>query len=361
MPSFGDFVVVTLLWCFTLFLLASMFLWTVGYRFRKEQNAYLYYPGEPAESRFECETPSSLGMSNAEDISIVTPDGVTLRGFMLWPSPPPHPSGDKQPTSPLLSTTGTAATREGGGSAASTPPNAQPAFMLIYFHGNAGNVGHRVPIAAAMVAKMHCAVLMMDYRGFGLSDDAEVDQEGLERDAEACLDFVVGDRRLPQERIFVMGTSLGGAVTIHLAAKAQNARHIAGVIVENTFTSISAMTSVIGTQLISRAVPCPSMMLCLFLYYLQPLVLRIGWRSIRQVASVPVPMLFLSGGKDELVPPVQMRQLYASACQSQSKKIRRLLEFPDGMHNNMALMPGYLDAIQGFVQEVEQSQLVDVV
>lgn len=33
------------------------------------------------------------------------------------------------------------------------------------FHGNGGNLGHRIPLASIFVMKMRCNVLMMCYRG----------------------------------------------------------------------------------------------------------------------------------------------------------------------------------------------------
>lgn len=55
-----------------------------------------------------------------------------------------------------------------------TEPN-----VIIYFHGNAGNVGHRIELAAHYVNNLHCAVMMVDYRGYGLSSPATIDQDGL--------------------------------------------------------------------------------------------------------------------------------------------------------------------------------------
>lgn len=51
--------------------------------------------------------------------------------------------------------------------------------VLIYFHGNAGNVGHRIELATHYVNNLHCAVMMVDYRGYGLSSPAIIDQDGL--------------------------------------------------------------------------------------------------------------------------------------------------------------------------------------
>lgn len=57
-------------------------------------------------------------------------------------------------------------------------------------------------------------------------------------DAETALDFILRRNDVDQSKIFIFGRSLGGAVAIHLASQSYYARFIAGVIVENTFTSL---------------------------------------------------------------------------------------------------------------------------
>lgn len=350
-----DFIVATLIWIGILFVAISTFLWTMGHRYRREQSMLLYYPNEPPESRTVCESPASAGIPNSETVVVHTRDGQTLRGFLLWPSAPLV-----MPTNTSTPETESAfpIPRESVGATRSTSVTNSfrlPNYVLVYFHGNAGNVGHRVSVAHAFATKLDCAVLMVDYRGFGLSSDAELTQEGLEADAQACLDFVWHDTRLPRERVVVMGTSLGGAVAIHLAAKPENAHRIYAVVVENTFTCISDMVSVLGRSLIVKLLPmCPSVAFGLFNCYIKPLMLCLRWRSVGLVGRINAPILFLSGLKDELVPPAQMRRLYEASTRGESKGLRRFVDFAEGMHNNMPIMPGYFKTIKFFLGEVEE-------
>ena len=72
----------------------------------------------------------------------------------------------------------------------SRTPKAQdddPRPLLVYFHGNAGNISHRLPAAAELVEHIGCRVLLCEYRGYGLSDAAEPTEKGLVADAEAVL------------------------------------------------------------------------------------------------------------------------------------------------------------------------------
>ena len=41
---------------------------------------------------------------------------------------------------------------------------------VIMFHGNGGNMGHRIPLAGIFYKRMRCNVLMMCYRGYGHSE-----------------------------------------------------------------------------------------------------------------------------------------------------------------------------------------------
>lgn len=108
------------------------------------------------------------------------------------------------------------------------------------FHGNAGNIGHRVPIAKVLEENIGCNVLMLEYRGYGLSTGTP-DEEGIEIDAQTALDYIRQQKETQGGKIIVFGQSLGGAVAIQLVARNQAAGDIAGMILENTFTSIREM------------------------------------------------------------------------------------------------------------------------
>lgn len=105
------------------------------------------------------------------------------------------------------------------------------------FHGNAGNIGHRVPIAKAVQDTLHCNVLLLEYRGYGLSTGTP-DEAGLKLDAQTGLDYLRQRAETRDDKIVVYGQSLGGAVSINLVATNQDQGDIGGLILENTFLSI---------------------------------------------------------------------------------------------------------------------------
>lgn len=199
---------------------------------------------------------------------------------------------------------------------------------ILFFHGNAGNIGLRLPNALQMMRNLQANIMMVEYRGYGDSDSVPPTEEGLKLDALAALDFTA--RHLPKSSIYAFGRSLGGAVAIDLAMKRPD--KLAGVIVENTFTSISDM------------VDC----LMPWLAPIKPFVLTIGWNSKQALAASrpKLPFLFLAGGQDELVPHSHMLELYRLAPVGSILHI-----IPNGTHNESWLRGGveYWDAWRRFL------------
>lgn len=113
-----------------------------------------------------------------------------------------------------------------------------PRITMLMFHGNAGNIGHRIPIARSMVNTLNCNVVMLEYRGYGLST-GKPDERGLKIDAQAGLDWILSQEEFRDTQVVVYGQSLGGAVAISLAEKNQDV--IAALVLENTFLSVKKM------------------------------------------------------------------------------------------------------------------------
>lgn len=111
---------------------------------------------------------------------------------------------------------------------------------FVYFHGNAGNMGHRLPNAWGIYNRLNCNILMVEYRGYGLSNGAP-SERGLFTDAKSSIDYLYTRHDLDHTRIVIFGRSLGGAVTIELATDPVYSQKIMCAIVENTFTSIPDM------------------------------------------------------------------------------------------------------------------------
>jgi len=280
---------------------------------------YLIYPASfPQGSRTFVATPGEFNVPY-EELTLVTPDGVKIRGYLMRQRAVlPHELKSQQVESHSeLSDDEFASTR--------------PTIMM--YHGNAGNIGHRLPLARLFYAKMRCNVVSVSYRGYGLSEGSP-SEKGLRIDAQTTLNWVLEHPILGNTKVVVYGQSIGGAVSIDLASR--NLDTIRGVIVENTFLSIP------------RLVPSVIPMLSPFIWLCHQ-----HWDNARAVTRIPptTPMLFLSGLRDEIVPPSHMSELFRVAC-TNGEKGRTWVDFPDGAHNDTCAQAGYWTAVTQFLKNM---------
>jgi pimeloyl-ACP methyl ester carboxylesterase len=199
---------------------------------------------------------------------------------------------------------------------------------LLYLHGSALNIGANITHARRFQG-LGFSVLLISYRGYGNSDGAFPSEATVYSDAQAAWSYLTEQKGIDPGSIFIYGHSLGGAVAIELAVKHPSA---AGLIIESTFTSIADM---------ARGMPR---------YRLFPLELIVHQRfdSIRKVGRLQVPVLYLHGTADRLVPPEMSRELYR-----QTASAKRLKFISGGGHNNSAAVGGdeYLKAVRRFIEK----------
>jgi hypothetical protein len=161
---------------------------------------------------------------------------------------------------------------------------------LLFFHGNAGNISHRLD-SLAIFNRLGLDVLMVDYRGYGQSS-GEPSEAGTYRDARAAWDWLVA-RGVPPGRIVVFGRSLGGAVGAWLAGQADVSP--AGLIVESSFTS--------GTDMARRLYP----------WLPARLITRLKYPVRDHVAAATSPVLVIHSRDDEIIPFDMGRALFDAA------------------------------------------------
>ena len=197
--------------------------------------------------------------------------------------------------------------------------------FLLYLHGSALNIGANINHAQRF-RDMGLSVLLISYRGYGKSDGEFPAEAKMYADAEAAWDYLVTQIRVDPGNIFVYGHSLGGAVAINLAVHHPDA---GGLIVESSFTSIVDMANLEPV------------------YRIFPLSLMVHQRfdSRKKVRQLKVPVIYLHGTQDALVPHFMTRILYEYTA---SAKQMRLIH--GGGHNNSAAVGGmeYLRAVQNF-------------
>ena len=209
---------------------------------------------------------------------------------------------------------------------------------IVFFHGNAGNIGIRIPNAIELY-KLDANVLLVEYRGYGESTPEHIKptEKGIKSDSEAVLDFILKHPKLDPSRIFLFGRSLGGAVAFHVADYAQRMNMpLAGIIVENTFESIAHMVRVLLPFLSAFA---------------KPPFLTNEWDSTNIAAQLRLPILYIAGDVDEIVPYTQMKDLYAKS--SKSSLMHRFHCVKGGTHNETWIQGGkaYWEAIKRFIAD----------
>lgn len=209
------------------------------------------------------------------------------------------------------------------------PTTSSEARILLYLHGNGQNIGANVEYAQRF-QQLGFSVLMIDYRGYGRSEGKFPTEDQVYQDAQAAWDYLVQQRGIPPQEIFVYGHSLGGAVAIDLAVSNST---MAGLIVEGSFTSIRDMADDRGN------------------YGFLPLELILTQRfdSISKIKSLSIPLLLIHGTSDQIVPAAMSEVLFDAAHVP-----KQLLLVPGAGHNDVAMVAGdqYRQKIQQFVEQV---------
>ena len=168
-------------------------------------------------------------------------------------------------------------------------PNPASEKALLWFHGNAENIGYDFD-HLTFYSRLAVNVLAVDYRGYGKSEGSP-DEAGVYRDADAAYDYLIQERHIQPKNIVVFGHSLGGAVAIDLASR----RECGGLIVQSSFTSAKDMAR--------RVFRIP------FFEYIP----KSQFDSLAKIRRVRAPILIVHGTRDETVPFSMGQRLFAAA------------------------------------------------
>ncbi len=239
------------------------------------QGRLVYQP-----TRTLASTPADVGLP-CEELWLHTADGVRIHGWLV-----PGPSRQDGP-------------------------------FVLFCHGNAGNIGHRLQ-TLLLFHKMGLSTCIFDYRGYGLSQGSP-DEEGTSADARAAWAYLTDTRAIQPERIVLWGRSLGGAVAARLARETRPG----ALIVESGFTSVP--------DLGARIYPIfPVRLLC-----------RFDYDTRACVAAAPCPVLVVHSPDDEIIPYAMGRRIYDAA-----PGFKRFLDIA-GSHNT-----GFIESAEGYTRGV---------
>lgn len=195
--------------------------------------------------------------------------------------------------------------------------------VLLFLHGNAGNISHRLD-SIAIFNSLGLDVLIIDYRGYGRSQ-GKPSEQGVYLDAEAAWRYLVEDRSEDPATILVFGRSMGGAIAAWLSSR----HEAAGLIIESCFTSALDMAQQ--------------------LYPFMPvrLLARIRFPAAEFVARSRNPVLVVHSSHDEIIPFAMGQSLFATAPEP-----KRFLAI-SGDHNSGFLIDRdrYHAGLAGFISE----------
>ena len=195
-------------------------------------------------------------------------------------------------------------------------------MVLLFFHGNAGNITHRYDMIRALM-ELPVQVFIIDYRGYGKSE-GNPSERGLYLDARAAWDYLTVERGVPSNRVIIFGKSLGSVPAVDLASKVE----AAGLVVQSGFTSAPDMAASIFPLL-------PKMLL------------HSKMDSINKIATVAYPKLFVHSPIDEVVPYKLGRRLFDAA-----QEPKQFYDVAGAPHNETYIVGGkaYLKALRDFIE-----------
>jgi fermentation-respiration switch protein FrsA (DUF1100 family) len=234
-------------------------------------------------------TPAAIGL-RYEDVNLDSGDGTTVHGWYL--------------------------------------PGREDAHTLLFLHGNAGNISHRLD-SLRIFNELGLNVLIIDYSGFGLSEGKPGEQQTY-ADATLAWRHLTTSRGVAPQRIVVFGRSLGGGVATWLAAR----QSPAALILESTFTSVP--------ELAGKYYP---------IFPVRWLA-RIRYDNASRLREIRCPVLIVHSRDDELVPIAHGRALYELAAEPKS-----FLEIRGG-HNTGFMLSGqrYTRGLARFLSTLDDGE-----
>jgi fermentation-respiration switch protein FrsA (DUF1100 family) len=162
------------------------------------------------------------------------PSGTSLDERLLF-FPVKYPGGDWQPTGLRIDDV-EIRSADGTKLHGWYCPATNPTAVILYCHGNGGNLTYDAPVLRFLQKEARATVLEFDYRGYGRSDGRPT-AEGVVADARAARAWLAQRAGVPESQIVLMGRSLGGAVAVQLTADVRPR----GLILESTFASLRAV------------------------------------------------------------------------------------------------------------------------
>ncbi|WP_411895870.1 alpha/beta hydrolase [Winogradskyella sp. A2] len=194
-----------------------------------------------------------------------------------------------------------------------------PKGVILYFHGNAGDLSRWSKITEYFVEKNY-DVLVMDYRTYGKSQ-GKLSEEALYKDAQFCYDYLL--KGYAQNEITLYGRSLGTGMASYLAMKNQPKQ----LILETPYYSILDVAK-------HR-----------FPIFPVKSLLRYHFPNYKYLLKVNCPISIIHGTSDNVVP-------YESGKKLSELSVENLnfISIEGGDHNNLVEFDDYHKAIENILK-----------
>lgn len=203
-------------------------------------------------------------------------------------------------------------------------PSKKDAPVILFCHGNAGNISHRLD-NIKLLTEQNMQVFIFDYRGYGKSSGKPY-ETGLYKDGLAAYDFLANQRNVSPERLILFGRSLGAAISIEIALK----RNVSAIILESAFTSSRGMAKT------------------LFLFKIFAPLLPPHYNNLEKIGRITVPKLIVHGEDDDIVPFSMGKEIYRTAQQP-----KYFFPIKNAGHNDTYIVGGkkYFETLAAFVKD----------
>ena len=179
-----------------------------------------------------------------------------------------------------------------------------PKGVILYFHGNAGDLS-RWGTITEYFSKMNYDVLVMDYRTYGKSE-GKLSEQAFYKDAQYCYDYLL--KQYSESEITLYGRSLGTGIASYLASENKPKQ----LILETPYYSILEVAE-------HRFPMFPVKRL-----------LKYHFPTFQNLPKTSCPITIIHGTEDSVVP-------YSSAKKLSELKLQNLdfITVEDGTHNNL--------------------------
>ncbi|MCD4818594.1 MAG: alpha/beta hydrolase [Candidatus Cloacimonetes bacterium] len=194
--------------------------------------------------------------------------------------------------------------------------------ILIYFHGNAGNICQRLP-DLMQLNSLGTNVFGVSYRGYGKSQ-GKPNEKGIYLDGKAALNYVIQKLGFAENNIIILGRSIGSTVAIHIT---QN-KNINGLILVSPLTNGKEQAKVSGLGFIS-------------------FLSGKSFDNIGKIINISCPILIIHGTQDEVIPFEMGKMLFDKA-----KSKKQFVGIESAGHNDLSTkyQESYWTAISEFIK-----------